>query len=83
MAENCEDKFGQVERIRNQDGVAFFSNLKNAPKIILVGLDISYIGYLLQTKTVEEPYKMKPATEKMRLEFSRIHTTAVVKSRPK
>jgi hypothetical protein len=41
MAVKWRRQFGQVEGIPNQDGVAFFSNLKNAPKIILVGLDIS------------------------------------------
>jgi hypothetical protein len=48
MAVKLTPKIRLGRRTFNQDGVAFFSNLKNAPKIILVGLDISNIGYLLQ-----------------------------------
>ncbi|CAB3984596.1 Hypothetical predicted protein [Paramuricea clavata] len=34
---------------------------ENALKVTLVGLDINNIGYLLHiSKTVEQPYKMKP-----------------------
>ena len=49
MGKNCETKYGVVEEIQNQNGVAVFSNLEDATKVVLVKLGMNNIGYLLHT----------------------------------
>ena len=49
MGKKCETKYGGVEEIQNQNGVAVFSNLEDATNVVLVKLGMNNIGYLLHT----------------------------------
>ena len=49
QSKNCEAFVGVDEEIQNQNGVVFFSSLKDATKIVLVKLVINSIGYSLNT----------------------------------
>ena len=46
---NCQEYVAVDEEIQNQNGVGFFSNLKDATKIVLVKWGINNIGYSLNT----------------------------------
>ena len=46
---NCEAYVAVDEEIQNQNGVVFFSNLKDATKSVLVKWGVSNIGYSLNT----------------------------------
>ena len=46
---NCQAYVAVDEEIQNQNGVVFFSNLKDATKIVLMKWGVNNIGYSLNT----------------------------------